>query len=95
MQHDPQWPSRRGARPLAVGDGLIEIGEDVADILDADGESDQLGGHAGAGLLLDGKLLVRGGRGMDDQRLGIADIGQQRKQLERVDELLARLRSRP
>ena len=68
---------------VAVGslDGLIEIGEDIANVLDADGEADQLGRDAGAGLLLDGELLVRGGGGMDDERLGVADVGQQREEL--------------
>ena len=37
-----------------------------------------------------GELLVRGGGGVDDQRLGVADVGQQGEQLDGVDELLAR-----
>ena len=32
---------------------------------------------------------------MDDERLGVADVGQQREKLERVDELLAGFVSRP
>src|ERR1035438_2190055 len=36
---------------------------------------------------------MRGGGGMDDQRLGIANVGQEGEELERVDQLLAGLKS--
>ena len=49
-------------------------------------------GPAPAGnLLLVGKLAVRGRGRVDDQRLGVADIGQMREQLQRLDELHAGL----
>ena len=57
------------------GDGLVEVGEDVADVLGADGEANHLGRDAGVGLLLDGELRVGGGGGMDDEGFGVADVG--------------------
>ena len=55
-------------------------------------DADVVLGHAGAGQF-GGRLLAVGGRGgMDDQRLGVADVGQVRGQLGRLDELL---RGRP
>ena len=41
-------------------DGLVDIGNDVANVLDADREADKLGSHSGCGLLFHGKLLVGG-----------------------------------
>jgi hypothetical protein len=35
-----------------------------------------------------GKLAMCGGRRVDDQRLGITDIGQVREELDAVDEFL-------
>ena len=69
---------------MSVGglDGLIEIGKDIANILDAHGEAHQFRSDAGGGLLLCGKLLVGGGSGVNDQRFGVADVGQQREKLE-------------
>ena len=40
-------------------------------------------------------LLMRRARGMDDQRLGIADIGEMRDEPQRFDEFAARRRVRP
>jgi hypothetical protein len=72
---------------VAVGefDGLVEVGEDVADVFNADAEADQLGSDAGAGLLLCGKLLVGGGGGMDDQGFCVADVGYEGEEFQRVD----------
>ena len=84
--------ARAGER-MAVGgfDRLVEIGDDVADVLDAHREPHHFRRHAGGGLLLRRQLLVRGRGGVDHQRLGVADVRQQAEQLQRVDELLARL----
>ena len=49
------------------GDGLVEIGDDVANIFDADGEADEFRTDAGRVLLLYGELLVGGRGGMDDE----------------------------
>ena len=49
-------------------------------------------GPAPAGdLLLVGELAVRGRGRMDDQRAGVADIGEMREQLQRLDQLDAGL----
>ena len=56
---------------------LIQIGEDVADILDANRQPHHLGRDARGSLLLRAQLLVRGRGRMDDERLGVADVGQQ------------------
>ena len=50
--------SRCGSRGDA--DRLIEVGDDVVDVLDADRDSDQLGGHATRDLILSRELLVSG-----------------------------------
>ena len=77
---------------MAVGclNGLVEIGDDVANVLDADRQADEFGRDAGCGLLLYGELLVGGGGRMNDEGLGVADVGNERKKFEGVDELLAR-----
>ena len=72
---------------------LVDIGNNILHILDADRKPDEIGGDAGGNLLLLAQLLVGRGSRMNDQRFGIADIGQMRKQLHVVDELLARLDS--
>ena len=76
---------------MAVGrfDGLVEIGEDVADVLDADREADEFRGDPGGELFFDGELLVGRRGGVNDQRFGVADVGQQREELEGVDQFLA------
>ena len=70
---------------------VIEVGDDVANVLDADGQADQFRRHSGVALFRLAELLVSGGSGMNHQRLGIADIGQQAEQLQRIDEALAGL----
>src|SRR5580698_3656036 len=72
-------------------DGIVEICEDVANVFNADRQPDQLGSYAGVFLLFDRELGMSGRRGVDDQRFGIANVSQQGKQLERIDQLLARL----
>ena len=95
--HEPLLFCRNGpgcaCKLVAVGslDRLVEVGEDVANVFNADGKPHQLRRHARGRLLLSRELLMRGGGRMDHQRLGVADVGQQREKLERVDELLARI----
>lgn len=53
---------------LALGAGgrleaLLEVGDDVVKVLDADGDADQVLGDARGDLLLVGELLVGGGPG--------------------------------
>ena len=78
--------SLRGAGNLQR---LREVGADVVDVLDADRDADHVLRHAGGFLLSLAKLLVRGGRGVDHQRLGVAHVGELRRELDGVDELRA------
>src|SRR3954463_14805563 len=67
--------------------GLGEVVDDVARILEADGEADQFLADAGGfqrGFI---QLAVRCAGRMDDQGLRVADIGKVRGKLQRVDEL--------
>src|SRR5665811_1033245 len=78
-----------GAGSGRDSNGLVEVGDDVVDVLEADRDSDQIGRHAAGDLILSRELRVGGGCGVDDQALGLADIGQQAEELDRVDELAA------
>ena len=75
-------PGEAVGGPVCEQDCLVQIGKDVANVLDADGEAHQFGSYAGLSLLRHAELLVRGGGGMDDQRLGVADVGQMREELD-------------
>ena len=55
--------------------GLVEVGDDVVGVLDADGNPDHLRLHPGLELLGKRELgMGRGGR-VDDQRPGVQDVG--------------------
>ena len=69
---------------------MVEIGEDVVDVFDADGESDELGRNAGGKQLLLAELRVGGGRRVDRERLCVADVGEVFEELEGVDEFCSR-----
>lgn len=64
-------------------DGLLDVGRDVINVLDADRDADEVRGDAGALELVRAQLLVRGAGRVDDQRLGVADIGEVAQQLLR------------
>jgi hypothetical protein len=66
-------------------DRVVEVVDDVGDVFDADREADEVGGDAGGGLLFVGELLVGGGGGVDDERLGVADVGEEGEELDVVD----------
>ena len=55
---------------------LIDVHDDIAHVLDPDGETDIILRHTGRLLLCPRELLVRGGGRMDDEALGVADVGQ-------------------
>jgi hypothetical protein len=82
---------RRRATRVARGQRLIEIGENVVDVLDADREADHLRPHAGFLLLRGRHLTVRGRCRVAGERLGVAHVDQPLEQLQRVVELLAGL----
>jgi hypothetical protein len=71
---------------------LIEIGDDVVDVLDADAEPDHLRPHAGLGCSSRRHLPMRRRGRMAGERLGVAHIDQPLEQLERVVERLAGLK---
>ena len=72
---------------------LRQVGDDVVDVLDADGEAHVIVGDAGRELVLGESCeCVVAGR-MDRQRARIADVGHVVEQLERIDEARARLRA--
>src|SRR5271157_13454 len=71
--------------------GLVQIREDVVDVLDTDAQANELGSDTSLTLLPLVELRVSGRRGVNSQALGIADIGQVREELQRVDELGPRL----
>src|SRR5690606_154999 len=70
---------------------LLQIGNDVIDIFDADGKTHHFRPGASGDALLVRQLTVRGGGRMDDQRARIADIGEVREQFEGLDKLDAGL----
>ena len=53
--------------PLHCRECCREVGEEVVDVLDADGEADGASADAGRGELGVVHLGVRGGRGVDDE----------------------------
>src|ERR1035437_3336212 len=87
LRHAGRNRRRAGARRDL--DGLVEVGDDVVDVLDADRDANQLRSHAAGDLIGRRQLLVSGGCGVDDQTLRVADVGQQAEELDRVDELAA------
>src|SRR5690242_15331878 len=55
------------------GERLFEVGEEIAPVLDADGDAHQAVGHAGFGELLLGHARMRGALRMADQGLDSAE----------------------
>src|SRR3989440_12701093 len=68
---------------------LIEVGDDVIDVLDANAEPDHLGPDAGLALLFLRHLAVGGGGRMAGQRFGIAHVDEALDEPQRVVEFLA------
>src|ERR1700759_1565693 len=66
--------SAGGGRGLVQG--LVDVGDDVVDVLDADGGADRLRPDTGLHQLLVGQLAVGGGGRMDGQGLGVSQIEQ-------------------
>ena len=61
---------------------LLQIGDDVGGILQADREAHHVVAGAGGLALLVGELAVRGRGRVDDQAADVADVGQVREQLD-------------
>uniref|UniRef100_A0A0N4ZJU5 NAD-specific glutamate dehydrogenase n=1 Tax=Parastrongyloides trichosuri TaxID=131310 RepID=A0A0N4ZJU5_PARTI len=80
---------------LDGGQRLLQIGDQVVDVLDADGQAHRVLGHARLLQFVRRQLAV-GGRGrVADQRLGVADVDQTGEDLHRVLEAGARLAAAP
>ena len=80
-------PSKSLYKLLDSVKSLCQIGDDVVDVLGADGQADCVVADAYIGKLRIGELAVgRGGR-VDYKALDIGDIGQQREDLQMIDEL--------
>src|SRR5262249_6619239 len=73
------------------GERLVDVAEDVVERLDAHRHAHHVGRDAGLELLLLAHLAVRGRGRVDDERLRVADVGEVREELRRLDELLAGL----
>src|SRR4051794_14910437 len=69
--------------------GLIKVPEDIVDIFKPDTQADEIGGYAGAELLLFVELAVSGRSRVDRQALGVAHVGQVAEQFQALDELLS------
>jgi hypothetical protein len=78
---------------MGVLQGLFEVGLDVLDVFDADGDPDQVRTHSGGRLLVGGQLLMRGRGRMDHESLGVAHVGQVAGQFNGVDELARSIES--
>ena len=74
---------------------LLEIGDDVVRRPRCRPTADHVRAGAGGDLLLVGQLAVRGRGRVDDQRAGVAEIGEMREQLQRLHQPDAGLDSRP
>src|SRR5215469_12661576 len=83
---------RRGLeanRLLRRAQRLREVVDDVVDVLEADRKADHVLADARSGERRGIELLMGRARRMDDERLGVADIGEMRGELQTVDEALA------
>ena len=72
-----------------TSEGLAQIGQDVVDMLDADGQAHGVGPDAGFGQFRRAELGMGGGCRMDDQRFDVRHIGQQGKMRSRSMKALA------
>ena len=80
----------RPARKVRLFDSreaLFQVGNDVVDVLGADGQADGVGLDPLIQQFLGGELGMGGGSGMDHQGLDIRDVGQQGEDLQMIDEL--------
>src|SRR5579862_6245113 len=89
-----RWPRTRSSMPLFRGfrerllrraQPLRQILDDVLRLLAPDREPDHVLSDARHLELLRAHLLVCGGRGVNHQRLGVADVREMRDQFDAVD----------
>merc|ERR1719231_230588 len=72
---------------LSRSEASSEVSLQVVEVLKANTATDHVRQHARSGLLLRAELLVRGARGVDHERLRVADVGEVRGELECIEEL--------
>src|SRR5262245_55261250 len=70
---------------------LLEIGDDVVLVLEPDRQAYDVGPSTGLDLLRVRELAVRGRGWVNDQRTGVADIGEVREQFHIGDQSHARV----
>ena len=87
----PDDVSRRRSLSLGGREAGLQVGQDVVDVLDADGQPDQPRGDTGGQLLGRRELGVGGRRRVDDQRAHVTDVRQVGEQLQRIGERLTGL----
>src|SRR6478735_12419281 len=80
-----------GRSGLRGGEALLEVGDDVVDVLQPDGQAHQPGRDPGGHPGVVTTLRVRRRGGVDDERAHVTDVGYVAVQRQRLDELLARL----
>ena len=71
---------------VELGEGLLQIPNDVVGVLGADGQANGRRRDALVGKLGFGQLGVRGGCRVNGQALHVGDVGEQRENLQAVDE---------
>src|SRR6266849_3693910 len=82
------WPAlhcSRGSLSRAHLQRLIDVPEDIIERFQSDRQPNHLRRNTSGALLLFVELTMRRRCRMNDQRLGIADIGQVRQELDRLD----------
>jgi len=77
----------------SLGQGLIQIGCQVGRVFETERQAHHVVRHAGGGPLLAGELGVGGAGRVDDERFGVADVGEEREELQGVDEFPPRLKA--
>ena len=74
---------------------LLKVGDDVLDILDTDGQTDEVGGDAGFDKLLVGELAVGRVSGMQHASVRVRDMGRDDGDLELLHKGFSSLASTP
>ena len=82
-------------RVAETREGGVEVDEEVGEVLEADGEADEVGRDARGAPFLLGELLVRRRPGVDDEALGVADVGDEREEPQARDQVLRGLLGSP
>ena len=78
-----------GSGSCRSGQRLVEVGQQVIDVLDADGQAHRFRAYTRAGQFLGRELPVGSRRRVGSQRAHVADVDQPGEELQCVQELLA------